>query len=225
MPQRARRVEDHKMDRSRVERPRFLGKDVVLGLHARIRVGGADRGVYKERERRHRPLLHDGRPDVCGNDRIGLVECRGSGLAELPFVKAWKGYSQITSTKGKITTKAKLIGRRSVAESKFLNDLIEFIVRAGGSGDEELFRFRKQDGSRAVLTARSVRDERKDIAARNGLPPNYFRAHSLRKGSITHMRAQGVTEDFSNNIKSGGKLNINLSAFIIASSWIFCICH
>jgi hypothetical protein len=34
-----------------------------------------------------------------------------------------------------------------------------------------------------------------DIASRNDLPPNYLSAHSLRKGSITHMRAQGVTED------------------------------
>jgi hypothetical protein len=98
------------------------------------------------------------------------------------------------STKGKITTKAKLIGRRSVAESEFLDDLIEFIVCAGGSGDEELFGFRKQDGSRTVLTARSVRDEMMDIASRNDLPPNCFSAHSLRKGSITHMRAQGVME-------------------------------
>jgi hypothetical protein len=131
----------------------------------------------------------------------GSSNVAGSALAELPCVKAGKGYGQIAdcrvfgvSTKGKITTKAKLIGRRSVAESEFLDDLIEFIVRAGGSGDEELFGYRKQDGSRAVLTARSVRDEMKNIAARNGLPPNCFSAHSL-KGSITHMRAQGVTED------------------------------
>jgi hypothetical protein len=104
----------------------------------------------------------------------GSSNLSGSALAELPFVKAGKGYGQIAecrvigvSTKGKITTKAKLIGRRSVAESEFLDVLIEYIVRAGGSGDEELFGFRKQDGSRAVLTARSVRDEMKDIAARN----------------------------------------------------------
>jgi hypothetical protein len=51
------------------------------------------------------------------------------------------------------------------------------------------------DGHKVVLTARSVRDEIKDIAPRNGLPPNRFNAHSLRKGSITHMRAQGATED------------------------------
>jgi hypothetical protein len=132
----------------------------------------------------------------------GSVNVAGSALAELPCVKAGQGYGQIAecrvfgvSTKGKISTKAKLIGRRSVAESEFLDDLIEFIVHSGGRGDEELFGFRKQDGSRTVLTARLVRDEMKDIAARNDLPPNYFSAHSLRKGSITHMRAQGVSED------------------------------
>ena len=63
------------------------------------------------------------------------------------------------STKGKITTKAKLIGGRSVSESEFLNDLIDFIVHAGAKGDEELFGFRKRDGSRTVLRAKLVRDE------------------------------------------------------------------
>ena len=132
----------------------------------------------------------------------GSYNVAGSGLADLDFVKKDQGYAQIAecrvfgvSTKGKITTKAKLIGRWSAAESKFLNDLVEFIVRAKGRGDEEVFGFRKQNGSRVVLTARAVRDEMKDVAARNDLPPDYFSAHSLRKGSITHMRAQGVTED------------------------------
>ena len=37
--------------------------------------------------------------------------------------------------------------------------------------------------------------EFKDICRRNGLPPDYSSAHSLRKGGVTHMRAQGVTED------------------------------
>jgi hypothetical protein len=73
--------------------------------------------------------------------------------------------------------------------------MIEFTVRAGARGDEELFGFCKQDGHRVVLTARAVRDEMKDIAKRNGLPPRYFSAHYFRKGSITHMRAQGATED------------------------------
>jgi hypothetical protein len=47
----------------------------------------------------------------------------------------------------------------------------------------------------ARLTGRSVRDEIKKTCASNVLPPDYFSAHSLRKGAITHMRAQGATED------------------------------
>jgi hypothetical protein len=75
----------------------------------------------------------------------GSVNVAGSALAELPRVKAGQGYGQIAecrvsgvSTKGKITTKAKFIGRRSVAESEFLDDLIEFIVHSGGRGDSQL---------------------------------------------------------------------------------------
>ena len=128
----------------------------------------------------------------------GTSDVAGSCLVDLPCVKEGQGYGQIAecrvmgvSTKGKITTKAKLIGRRSVSESEFLNDLIDFTVHAGAKGDG----YRKRDGSRTVLRARLVRDELKDICRRNGLPPDYFSAHSLRKGGITHMRAQGVTED------------------------------
>jgi hypothetical protein len=122
----------------------------------------------------------------------------GSALTDLPFVasQAGRGYGQIAECQVfGVSPKANLIGRWSVAESEFLDVMIEFTVRAGARGDEELFGFRKQDGHRVVLTARAVRNEMKDIATRNGLPPNYFSAHSLRKGSITHMRAHGATED------------------------------
>jgi hypothetical protein len=40
-----------------------------------------------------------------------------------------------------------------------------------------------------------VRDEIKKTCASNGLPPDYFSAHSLQKGAITHMQAQGAAED------------------------------
>ena len=135
-------------------------------------------------------------------DAHELRNVPGSALPDLPMVKAGKGYGQIlecrvmgVSTKGKVTTKPKLIGRRAPLESEFLDDIIEHVIRSGARGDEELFSFRKQDGSRAVLRARAVRDELKDTCSRNGLPPDYFSAHSLRKGGITHMRSQGVSED------------------------------
>ena len=126
----------------------------------------------------------------------------GSALADLPQVKAGEGYAQIVecrvlgaSTKGKVTVKAKLVGRRSPEESEFLDDLIDFIVHARAKGNEELFSFRKEDGSRKVLKARAVREELKDTCTRNKLPPDYFSAHSLRKGAITQMRALGASED------------------------------
>ena len=40
-----------------------------------------------------------------------------------------------------------------------------------------------------------MRDQIKASCKRLGLPPNYFSSHSLRKGAITHMRANGASED------------------------------
>lgn len=40
-----------------------------------------------------------------------------------------------------------------------------------------------------------MRDQIKDTCRRLGLPPDYFSSHSLRKGAITHMRANGASED------------------------------
>ena len=79
--------------------------------------------------------------------------------------------------------------------AEFLDDLAARIIHSGDSGTDEVFSFRKRDGTIVRLTGRSVRDEIKKTCAGNGLPPDYFSAHSLRKGAITHMRAQGATED------------------------------
>ena len=40
---------------------------------------------------------------------------------------------------------------------------------------------------------RSVRANIKDICERAGLDPKFFSAHSLRKASMTHMRAMGAS--------------------------------
>jgi hypothetical protein len=69
------------------------------------------------------------------------------------------------------------------------------VVHAKAAGNEELFSFRKANGDRVVLTGRSVRDEIKRTCAIYGLDPDYFSAHSLRKGAITHMRSQGTSVD------------------------------
>ena len=126
----------------------------------------------------------------------------GSGLAALRLVDSPEGRLAIAecrvrtvSSKGKVVVKPKLIARRSPEEAGFLDDLAAWIIHSGTTGKDEVFSFRKTDGNLVYLTGRTVRDEIKRTCASNGLPPDYFSAHSLRKGAITHMRAQGATED------------------------------
>lgn len=132
-----------------------------------------------------------------GNFRVA-----GSALIGLTPAEAGEDYRNVSrcsikgvTTKNKITVKAKLISRRSPEESLFLDDLIAFVVHAKAAGNEELFSFRKANGDRVILTGRSVRDEIKRTCAIYGLDPDYFSAHSLRKGAITHMRSQGTSVD------------------------------
>jgi hypothetical protein len=102
---------------------------------------------------------------------------------------------QTASSKGKAVIKPKLIGRRSVAESQLLNDLVLWVVRSGACGTDELFSIREASRQKISLRGRTVRDEIKITCRALNLPPNYFSSHSLRKGGITHMRASGATED------------------------------
>lgn len=99
------------------------------------------------------------------------------------------------SSKAKVAVKPKLLGRRSPEESEFLGDLMDFLAHSGATGNEELLSFRRADGNLTALRARSVRDELKTTCKRNGLPPDYFSSHSLRKGAITQMRSLGSSED------------------------------
>jgi hypothetical protein len=133
---------------------------------------------------------------------MGHFSIVGSALAELTPAQAGEGYKNISecrvrgvTTKGKITVKAKQVGRRSVEESMFLDDLIQFIIHAKAQGTEELFSFRRANGDRVVLTGRAVRDEVKNTCGRYGLDPDCFSAHSLRKGGITHMGALGSSAE------------------------------
>ena len=108
-----------------------------------------------------------------------ITECRVQGV----------------SSKAKRVVKAKLIGRRSPDESLFLSQLALFIARSGALGTDELFSIRTATGTKISLTGRMVRDQIKETCRVLGLPPNYFSSHSLRKGAVTHMRANGVSED------------------------------
>ena len=134
----------------------------------------------------------------------GIMPCVGSALAvrlagaldDSPlFADILECRVQGASSKGKRVVKAKLIGRRSEDESQFLSELAMFVARSGARGSDELFSIRSTAGAKISLTGRTVRDHIKETCRRLGLPPSHFSSHSLRKGAVTHMRANGASED------------------------------
>jgi hypothetical protein len=128
-----------------------------------------------------------------------VANVSGSGLAALGLHLSVDGMSEISecrvrtvSSKGKLTRKDKLVGRRSPEETAFLDDIVMFVVHSGAGGEEDLLSCERPDGSRLVLSSRAVREELKATVKDEG---QYFSSHSLRKGAITHMRALGASED------------------------------
>ena len=99
------------------------------------------------------------------------------------------------SCKSKQITKGKMVGRRSESESRVLDDLITFLLRSGGLGNENLFSFRVGTAPQVSLTSFAVRKEIKQACTRQGLPAKHFSSHSLRKGGVTQMRALGASKD------------------------------
>ena len=104
---------------------------------------------------------------------------------------------QASSHKMGSLKKSKCIGRRSTEESQWLDDLVEWIVKADPAGTDPLFSrpSERPPGSRKCLTGKMVRTAVKDAVASAGLPPMFFSGHSLRKAMYTHMRAAGCTID------------------------------
>ena len=111
--------------------------------------------------------------------RPNVVECRATGV----------------TSKGKRVVKPKIIRRRSAEESRFLDDLLDFMAHSGNTGKDELFSFRCEASAHVKLRSRDVREALKSVCVENGLDPDYFSSHSLRKGAITEMRALGASED------------------------------
>ena len=114
-----------------------------------------------------------------GIDRASIVECRAMAV----------------TAKGKKLIKPKIVGRRSEEESAFLDDLVDFMAHSGTTGKDELFTFRPAAGPIVKLRSKDVREALKRTCERNGLDPDYFSSHSLRKGAITEMRSLGASED------------------------------
>ena len=99
------------------------------------------------------------------------------------------------SSKGKVVIKPKIIGTRSQEERRFLLDIVTFLANSRSEEKEELFSFHSKKKERVVLSARSVRDELKKTCELHGLPKERFSTHSLRKASMSDMRALGASED------------------------------
>lgn len=135
----------------------------------------------------------------------GTVNVLGGELAKHGFVGLEENSSLLTriiqcqvltaSSKGKASSKPKVIARRSIEESRFLDDFTVFGTHSGACGTDRVFCIRDALGALTVLRGKTIRVEIKSACVRIGLPPRYFSAHSLRKGAITHMRASGATEE------------------------------
>ena len=100
----------------------------------------------------------------------------GSALAKLGLIRGVKGPTLVlecrvlaASSKGKIPVKPKYLGRRSPAESQFLDDLTEFMVKSGTLGTEELLSYRQHGGRRITLSGSAVREELKNTCRQHGL--------------------------------------------------------
>ena len=111
--------------------------------------------------------------------RPNVVECRATGA----------------TAKGKALIKPKIVRRRSVEESRFLDDLIDFIVHSGSTSKDEPFSYRCEGCIHVKMRAKDVRQALKNACEENDLDPYYFSSHSLRKGAITEMRCLGASED------------------------------
>jgi hypothetical protein len=122
---------------------------------------------------------------------------------------------QASSHKMGSLKKTKCIGRRSFEESQWLDDVIQWTVKADLTGSDPLFSrpSNRPPGSRKFLTGKMVRTAVKDAVASVGLPPIFFSGHSLRKAMYTHMRAAGCSVDdrrdrgnYSENSKVGDQV-------------------
>ena len=94
--------------------------------------------------------------------------------------------------------KSKIIGPRSVEESQFLDDLVEWLRLSGVRTVDRLFtRYSRGNGgkeTRKELTGRMIRDGIEESCTTEGLDPDYFLFYSLRKGATTHMMSLGVPD-------------------------------
>lgn len=107
---------------------------------------------------------------------------------------------EASSHKGGALSKKKVIGRRSVQESQWLDDLVLWLSKVNLKAEDQIFtRYKSKTAGGKVfkrrLTAEMIREATKDMATASGLPRGPFSSHSLRKGGMTQMRGLGASAD------------------------------
>jgi hypothetical protein len=139
------------------------------------------------------PVVHEGvtRHSVRGGTpMVGyLVEPHNVRMVEI---------CALTHKPGVINT-TKEIRRNSEEEEEFMEDLVSFMIHSGATSHEPLFSRRSTAPNgvvrHKVCRAREVTEVLKAEVTRQGLDPTLFSFHSLRKGSVTHMKALGVSRE------------------------------
>jgi hypothetical protein len=81
-----------------------------------------------------------GTTGLTGSDMVSSLRGATEGDPELKRITECRVLA--VSCKSKQVTKGKMVGQRSESESRFLDDLITFLLRSGGLGNENLFCFR-----------------------------------------------------------------------------------
>jgi hypothetical protein len=74
--------------------------------------------------------------------------------------------------------KPKLIARRSPEDAQFLENLASYVARSGATGRDEVFSFRKEDGTEVPLRGRTVREELKSSHPHTSALTRYGRERS-----------------------------------------------
>ena len=129
----------------------------------------------------------------------GEVKIRGDNLpSNLTAQQVYGCWVKPSTQKTGAIVKSKFIGRRSVEKSQFLDDLVEWLRQSGVRTVGRLFtRYSRGNGgkeTRKELTGRMIRDGIKESCILEGLDPDYFHSHSLRKGATTHMMSLRVPQ-------------------------------
>ena len=136
-------------------------------------------------------VFPSGTRSIYGSELAGLG--LAGGVAGRPNIEECRAIG--VTAKGKTLVKPKIVRRRSMEESRFLDDLMDSIVHSGSTSKDELFSFRCEASIHVKLRPKDVREALKNACEANGLDPDYFSSHSLRKGAITEMRCLGASED------------------------------